>query len=436
MKLKNKKVLVYGMSNSGKWVSLLLQKKKATIFLFDDDLTKLRNKNLKNCYLIQELTEKLIQDLDFLIVSPAIEKENEYLQMAIKHNKKIFSELEFASLFCKEIVAITGTNGKTTTTSLISALISKKHRAVACGNIGYSVSQAVLENKKAIMVAEVSSFMLENAQSFSPHVATILNIQPDHLIRHKTMEEYTKLKFSIFKNLKSTDYAVVNLDNKLEPNNICKLITYSYSKPANVNVQGGYICLNNNPIVAINQLKLKGKHNIYNVMCAICYAYIYKVRLEDIKQVLINFSSDKFRIENVGTINGINFINDSKSTNIASTLACVESIKGCIILIICGSKKLLDYSTLFKNLTRRVKQVIVFGAIVDDVEQANENNFAFKKVENMNQAMQYAISVALKNDNIVLSPASASYDQYSNYAERGEHFNSLVKEYEIQIKSK
>ena len=433
MKLKNKKILVYGLSTSGKWVSQILVKQKATVFLYDDDLTKLRNKNLKNCYLVQELSEDMIADLDFLVVSPAVEKENKFLKFAKKHNKKIFSELEFSAMFCKKLVAITGTNGKTTTTELVARLINTKHKAVACGNIGYSLSQAVIEKKSYIKVVEVSSFMLENADTFSPNVATILNIEPDHLIRHKTMEEYTSLKLSIFKNLKPNDYAVINLDNKITTNLPCKFITYSYNKPANVNVQGGYICLNNQKIIAINELKLKGKHNIYNIMCAICFAYVYKVRIEQIREVLLNFKPDKFRIEKVASINGINFINDSKSTNIASTLACVESVKGSVILLLCGSKKSLVYETLFKNLPKRVKLIIVFGEISEQINKAN-TDFKIKEVENMSQAVEFATSIALKSDNIVLSPSSASYDQYSSYIERGEDFNNQVKNYEQNTK--
>ena len=224
-----------------------------------------------------------------------------------------------------------------------------------------------------------------------------------------------------------------NLDNKISSNQTCKLITYSYNKPANVNVQGGYICLNNERIIAINELKLKGKHNIYNIMCAICFAYVYKVKIEQIREVLSNFKPDKFRIEKVSSVNGINFINDSKSTNIASTLACVESVKGSIILLLCGSKKSLDYETLFKNLPKRIKQIIVFGEISEQINKAN-TDFKIKEVENMSQAVELATSIALKNDNIVLSPSSASYDQYSSYIERGEDFNNQVKNYEQNTK--
>ena len=219
------------------------------------------------------------------------------------------------------------------------------------------------------------------------------------------------------------------MDSKISTNKNCKIITYSYNKSANVNVQNGYICLNNEKVIAINELKLKGKHNIYNIMCAICFAYIYKVKIEQIKEVLLNFVPDKFRIEKVAEFKGVNFINDSKSTNIASTIACVESVKNPIILILCGSKKGLEYDELFSILPKRVKHIVVFGEISEDIEKANNNKFKLEKVGNMKQALEFATSIAIKNDNIVLSPSSASYDQYSSYIERGEDFNKLVNEY-------
>jgi len=181
---------------------------------------------------------------------------------------------------------------------------------------------------------------------------------------------------------------------------------------------------------------LKGKHNVYNVMCAICFAYIYKVKIKKIREVLLSIVPDKFRIEKMKAINGINFINDSKSTNIASTIACVESVKGSVILLLCGSKKGLDYNELIKNLSKRVKQIVVFGEIAEDLIKANNSLFEIQKVENMQQAVEYATSIAIKNDNIVLSPSSASYDQYTSYIERGEDFNNWVKEYEIKNKKK
>ncbi len=435
MRFKHKNVLVYGLSVSGEWVAKLLKKKKANVFLFDDNPETLNKKHIKKCYVLNELNENLIEQFDFLVVSPSIEKGNVNLVLAQKHNKKIYSELEFASLFCKDLVAVTGTNGKTTTVKIITALLQTKRKAIACGNIGYPLSRAVIESKKSIKVAEVSSFMLEHAEKFSPHIATITNIEEDHLIRHKTMQEYTALKISIFKNLKTTDFAVVNLDTNITPKENTQVMTYSYNHNADVCVKNGSIYLHNEKLLNINELKLKGKHNIYNVMCAICFASIYKINPKKIRNVLINLQGEQFRIEKVATYNQIHFINDSKSTNIASTLASVDTVKGAIILLLGGSNKNLNYKSMFNKLSKRVKQIVVFGEIANQLLLDNNNKFKLEKCENLEQAFNFAIKNAIANDTILLSPASASYDQYSSYVERGKHFNGLVKQYLEAVKS-
>ena len=436
MVVKDKNVLVYGMSISGEWVTKLLIKLKANIFLYDDNEENLRNKNFKGCYVLHELNENLISQFDFVVVSPSIEFENQFLKIARDNDIRVYSEVEFASLFCKKLVAVTGTNGKTTTVQIINALLQTKYKSIACGNIGFPLSRAVLESKKSVKVVEVSSFMLENAKDFSPHVATITNIEADHLIRHKTIENYTKLKTNIFNNLKPNDYAVVNLDQNIHPIVDCLTVTYSYSHIADVYVKNGAIYLHSEKVVNLNELKLKGKHNIYNIMCAICYAYIYKVKINKIKNVLINLEAEKFRIEHLGKINNINFINDSKSTNIASTLAAVDSVKTGIILLLGGSNKGLDYSQLFEKLSKKVYQILVYGEIANQLILNNNKKFQIEKVDTLKQAFDYAVTIAKSNDTILLSPATASYDQYKSYIERGKEFEKLVKDYGTKTKKK
>ncbi|MBR6778829.1 MAG: UDP-N-acetylmuramoyl-L-alanine--D-glutamate ligase [Clostridia bacterium] len=435
-KYKYKNVLVYGLSMSGTWCAKLLTQLKANVYLYDDNQAKLKDLCLKKCYILQTLNENLISQFDFIVVSPSIEQNNQYIKLAKKFDINIYSEIEFASLFSKNLVAVTGTNGKTTTVQLITALLNTRHKAIACGNIGYPLSKAVINNKKYIHVAEVSSFMLENCNSFSPHVATITNISADHLIRHKTMQEYANLKTSIYKNLKSKDFAVINLDAKIDAPTNCKVVTYSYSRHADVRVKNGYIYLHQQKLIAINQLKLKGKHNIMNIMCAICYAYIYKVNTKKMVQVLANFEVEKFRIQHVAQIKGVNFVNDSKSTNISSTLASTETIKGPLILLLGGAKKGLDYTELFDNLTKRVRKVIAYGDIADDLQQANQDKFDLHIVKDLNTAFDAAVDFTKKSDTVLLSPASASYDQFENYIERGNFFNQKVKEYENSTKKK
>jgi len=427
--MKNKNVLVYGLSISGEWAAKLLVKKKANVFLFDDNAEVLTKKHLKNCYILKELNENYISQFDFIVVSPSIPKENHHIKIAMKYGVKVYSEVEFASWFTRKLVAVTGTKGKTTTVKLITEMLQTKQKAIACGNIGFPLSRAVLESKKSIKVVEVSSFMLENMADFKPHIATITNIDQDHLTRHKTMEEYSNLKKQIFKNQTCKDYAVVNLDNRINVDMPTKVITYSYSKMADVSVRGGAIYLFDKKIIAINELKIKGKHNIYNVMCAICFAHIYKVKPQQMRDVLLNFKGTKYAIEVVAQHNEITYINDSKSTNIVSTLACVEAVKGAIILLIGGSSKELNYIPLFSRLSKRVKHIIAFGEVAPELLNANDNKFKIEICNTLDDAFKVATENSKSGDSIVLSPAAASYDQYENFAMRGKHFDELVKAY-------
>ena len=435
MNIKYKNVLVYGASLSGEWASKLLLKYKANVFLYDD-FCNLKSRVINGIYILEELNSNLISQFDFIIVSPSIEEDNKFLQIAKDLNIRIYSELEFASLFCKKYVAITGTNGKTTTTELTAKILGKKFKSVACGNNGYPVSKAVLNNKKCLKVIEVSSFMLENAKCFKPQVATVLNVTPDHLIRHKTIEKYKELKISIFKNLSTYNYAVINLDNKIKPQINCKIITYSFNKHADVHIKNNYIYLRDNRFMAVNQVPIKGKHNLYNVMCAICFGLIYKVKPSKIKQAILEYKAESYRIEHVAKVNGIDFINDSKSTNISSTLASVDTIKGSIILLLGGSNKALNYEDLFNKMSKRVKNIIAYGEIAETLNKANNLKFKMQMCVNLNDAFDVAIKLAKTNDTILLSPASASYDQFTNYIERGKAFNSKVLEYENSFKKK
>jgi len=428
-KFKNKRVLVYGMSVSGVWAARLLQKLKACIFLFDDNTEKLLNCGLKKCTLLQTISENDVKTMDYVILSPSIEKDNIVVKFAEKYKIKIYSELEFASIFSNNVVAVTGTNGKTTTIELIESILNTQKKAIACGNIGYPLSKAVLKNKRYIKVCEVSSFMLEHADEFSPYIASVLNIKPDHLIRHKTMDEYSKLKLSIFKNQSYKDYAVINLDEKLHINTNAENITYSYNHHADVRVKEGAIFYRQTKIINLNEIPLKGKHNIYNVMCAVCFGVIMGIKISNIKKAILNFKPDRFRNEYIGVVKGVKFINDSKSTNIASTIASVNSVRGSVVLMLCGSNKQLDYAELFKDLSKRVKEIVVFGDISDSVIKSNQD-FSIHKEKDLSLAFKKATDLAQTGDTILFSPSSASYDHFSSYIERGQKFNEQVKAYE------
>lgn len=429
MKLKHKNILVYGLSISGEWVSKLLLKKKANVYLYDDDINKTKRMMMAGCYMVEKLHEDLLEQFDSIVISPSIDLDNEHIVTANRLGIRIYSELEIASLFTNNLVAVTGTNGKTTTVELITAILNKKYKAVACGNIGYPLSRAVIEKKRDIKVCEVSSFMLEHATEFAPHVATILNISPDHIIRHKTMERYIECKTNLYSNLNLEDYVVINLDETIRCDKHCRQITYSVKHHADIDLKDGYIRLYGKKLVAVNELGLKGIHNIYNIMCAVAYGYIYKVSMKKMREAVIEYKSEHFRNELIAIVNDIKFINDSKSTNISSTLASVNANKGAVILLLGGSKKGLDYKELFDNLSKRVKKIFAFGEISDELVDRAEG-FDISKVADLKEAFKSAVDIALSRDTILLSPASASYDQFTSYIERGNLFNSLVREYE------
>lgn len=437
MKVKNKNALVFGMSLSGEWAVKLLNKLGANIYVYDDNPDQIKGKTLTNCFLVRTIDNYLALKLDFVIVSPSISLDNPSLRFLQSYNIKIFSEVEFASQFDSNILAVTGTNGKTTTVELITAILNKQYSAIACGNIGYPLSRAVLENKRAIKVVEVSSFMLEHADNFHPHIATVLNVEPDHLIRHKTFDEYLNLKKSIFKNLTANDYAVVNLDKNIHPTTNCMKLTYSLTHPADICLTDGYLTINRRKILPVSGLNLKGKHNLQNILCAVCFAVIMRVPDNLIAQAVGEFKPNNFRMQEVGTQNKIRFINDSKSTNIASTLACAETIKGSLILLLGGSDKGLDYTELFRKLSKRVRLVVAFGEIAQNLVDANQNlfltshyKFEITQCKNLSTAFDYAATHAKEGEAVVLSPASASYDEFKNYIERGKAFNKKVKDYE------
>ncbi len=431
MKFKYKNFLVYGTSVSGEWAAKLLLREKAIVYLYDDNQDNLKKLRLPNAYILYEINENLIEQFDYIVVSPSIPPNNQFLVWAKKYNIPILSELELASQFSKKLVAVTGTNGKTTTVRLISAILSKKYKSIACGNIGYPMSRAVMEKKNHIMVSEVSSFMLEHIDTFHPHIASILNISPDHLIRHGDMKEYTRLKLNILSNIRSNDYVVINLDADLPIDTAGLVVSYSCEMAADIMLDNGCITLFGEPVVAVNELSITGKHNTSNVMCAIAYGYIYRVSVKKMREALISFVPDKYRNERIYTNTDIDFINDSKSTNIASTLASVNSVKGDIILLLGGSKKNLDYAELFNKLSKKVKLIVAYGEIREDLVASN-TDFNIETAKNMSNAFDIAVSSANSGDTILLSPATASYDEFDNFMERGKCFDRLVREYETK----
>ncbi|HRP02595.1 MAG TPA: UDP-N-acetylmuramoyl-L-alanine--D-glutamate ligase [Candidatus Kapabacteria bacterium] len=381
---------------------------------------------------------KYLDKCDLIVSSPGISKDIKFLKEAQKRNIPIISEIEFAYRHTSsKIISVTGTNGKTTTTSLINFILNNAGlKSVACGNIGYTLSEAILENSTdCIFVVETSSYQLDLVTSFAPDIAIILNITPDHQEYHKTMHNYieAKWKTSIFQN--ENNLLILNSDDDTISKSIYRTdakIGYFSLNPVSWGIyrkdDGIYFktTAEEEFLMFTEQLSLPGIHNLYNSMAAALAARACEVSNEDIRDSLSKFNGVEHRLELVRTIHNTKFINDSKATNINATWYALSSYSEPLIWIAGGRAKNNDYSELDVLVEKNVKVIICIGE-----EQNNIfNHFCSKirciKADNLEEALNYSVDLSEENNIVLFSPACKSFDAYLNYEQRGEHFKELV----------
>jgi len=371
------------------------------------------------------ICQMLAPNLHYIIVSPGVPSEHEIFDYAQKNKIKIIGEIEVGYRLCtKPIIAVTGTNGKTTVTSLIGKILEHGgYKPLVCGNIGISFSQAVVSEDYDIVVLEVSSFQLETIEKFHPYISIITNVSPDHLDRHKTLKNYLNIKRKITSNQCETDYLII--PDTLSCQTKSKTITFGDN--GDCRVESDKIILSNKEIISINDVKIIGKHNLLNIMAAVTACKLIGVENNLISKSLVDFNLPKHRIEFVAQKNGINFYDDSKGTNISAVLSAVKSMKGSTCLILCGCDKGFEFDELITNLDKKVTHIVVFGEIKDKVISAAKRcNFATKiyTTSNMKESVKIAYGFDVKN--VLLSPGTASFDMYNGYQERGLDFVSEV----------
>lgn len=365
-------------------------------------------------------SDKVLQS-ELIVVSPGVPLTIPVLRAAREKNIEIISEIELGyRLLTKPIIAITGTNGKTTTTTLIGEMLKSGGKRVAvAGNIGeplVGVDDANLD----YVVAEVSSYQLETIVHFKPFISLILNLQEDHLARHGTMEEYARIKSRIFANQTGDDYLIFNADDKwaseMSKNAKCRTVPFS-------KVQAGIITLNP------DEIRIPGRHNLENALAAAQAAYLCGVSKEVVARVLKEFPGVEHRIEFVRRLKGIDFYNDSKGTNPDSTLVAIEAFPGRgIVLLLGGRDKGVNLEPLVRSVKRSVRKVVLLGEAADRFESALKmGGFAeYVRADSFSDAVNKAYSLARENDLVLLSPACASFDMFQNYEERGRVFKELV----------
>ena len=382
---------------------------------------------------------KILAGVDICLISPGVNPQNELIFQIKKRKIALFSELEYAaSLMKNDIIAVTGTNGKTTTVSLINYIFS--HLEDGClfgGNIGIPAISLVDKIKgKEKVVLECSSFQLETCKKFAPHIAVILNITEDHMNSHKTMKEYIRCKYKITKNQKKSDYLILNADDNVLKNNPPKSRAQIFYFSIKQKVRGCYvknksIYFNNGEtevrLLPLSKIKLIGEHNLSNVLASVLAIYL-ETRNIEILNCVSGFTGVPHRIEFVRRLNDVDFYNDSKATNIASVIVALKSFKSNINLILGGSDKGYEFDELFKTISDNVKNIAVIGETRNKI-MAAANRQNFKNIficDNLEEATKKLYKLSKKGDIILLSPACASFDQFSNYEMRGNCFKKIV----------
>ncbi len=436
--------LILGAGESGLGSALLAKKNNCDVFISDAAKISdsIKDKLINSAINFEENSHKIAMGLnpELVIKSPGISDNSDIIKFFGLKSVKIISEIEFASTYCaSKIIGITGSNGKTTTSTLTHKLISDAGFSCSIsGNIGNSFS-SVCENNVDFSVVEVSSFQLDGIENFKPHIAIITSITPDHLNRYKNFEAYVDSKFRIIKNQSDKDYLIYDSDcmtiNKyIKSNKInSRLLPFSIKKKVK---QGAYFLDNEiNIITDKNKINMptdnflvKGNHNIKNAMAAATVANLLKIRKETIRKSLEHFQGIEHRLENVLTINKVKYINDSKATNVNATYYALESMESPTVWIVGGVDKGNNYSDLTKVVSKRVKAIICLGLnnlkIMDHFENIVEY---IVEAKSMDEAVNEAYKISSSGDCVLLSPACASFDLFDDFEDRGRQFKKAVR---------
>jgi UDP-N-acetylmuramoylalanine--D-glutamate ligase len=446
VELKGKRVLVVGLGKSGAASALFLKDHGARVTVSD---TKTEAELAAEIPALLDAGiavetgghgERTFREQDLIVVSPGVPVDAPTLQTARSLGSPVIGEIELAARFLRSsMVAITGSNGKTTTTALTGEIL--KHAGFATevgGNIG---TPAITLVERAVpdgfVVLEVSSFQLETIQAFRPKVAVVLNLTPDHLDRHRTFEAYVNAKARIFENQQAGDVAVLNTDDAtcVGLAGRTKAQVYRFSRQKEVShgayVRDGRILFRDRArqreIMLVSEIRLKGAHNVENALAAISTASVLGASPDKIREAVGNFKAVEHRIEYVATIGGVEYYNDSKATNVDATIKAVESFSGNIHLILGGKDKGSDYTVLNDLLRQRVKCVYTIGAAAAKIESQIKDAAEIVPAGTLEKAIRKAAAVAQPGDVVLLAPACASFDQFQSYEHRGRVFKETVR---------
>ena len=446
--LRDKRVTVIGLGISGVEAAKLANYHGARVFASDlnsNEMVNAHAMDLMHTYHIASetgLQSEKVYDSDLWVLSPGISKDNEIVLKAIEKGIPIVGEIEFASWFTESpIIAITGSNGKTTTSYILSEMCQAENiNGVMAGNMGLPFSERVLNeilnpDENRIYILEVSSFQMEFTKHFSPAFSIYTNISPDHLDRHNSMKEYIDMKMRLATNLKKDGTIIFNDNDSILQKALNKI--NKKTKAFSITRKDVLFYLDNEKIVGpskkslldINELRIQGKHNIANLFAAATCSHLIGITEEQISNVMKDFKGVEHRLEHVEFINNVEYINDSKATNIQSVIVAIESYRKPIVLILGGYNKGADFRLLLPHIkSSHVRDIISYGDAGGQINTELGDAVRSVQVTNLSSAVKKAHSLAAPGDIVLLSPGCASYDEFENFEVRGVFFKSIVKE--------
>lgn len=440
-----KRLVVLGGGESGVGTAILGKQKGYDVFVSDKGAIKEKYKKVlvNNAIEWEELqhTEAKILNADLVMKSPGIPDRVALVQELLKRGVSVISEIEFAAKYTNAtIVGVTGSNGKTTTTLLTHHLLKDGLNVGIAGNIGDSFAEQVAEGKYDNYVLELSSFQLDGIEDFKPHIAVITNLSEDHLDRYDdNYDNYIASKFRITKNQTTADYLIydaddIEIEKYLKSNEIAAtLIPFSLQKKLQ---QGVYLDNKNIKLtikeetltMPVKDLALEGKHNVKNAMASAAVANLLKIRKATIRESLSNFQGVEHRLEHVLKIQNVQYINDSKATNVNAVFYALDSMQAPTVWIVGGVDKGNDYTELLSLVNEKVKAIICLGADNKKIKHVFDNTVeTLVEAASMSEAVQMAYRLAEKGDNVLLSPACASFDLFENYEDRGRQFKAAIR---------
>jgi UDP-N-acetylmuramoylalanine--D-glutamate ligase len=446
MELKNQRVLVVGLARTGVATALFCAARGAVVTATEsrreseigENVAKLRNAGVTLEFGGHQ--EKTFRRQDLIVPSPGVPGDFPLLLAARANGVTIWSEIELAYRFLHgTLIAITGSNGKTTTTALVEHILrSADFPTLLAGNIGTPMISCVENTKRnTITVVELSSFQLELVETFRPHVGLFLNLTPDHLDRHRSMKIYGAAKARIFENQTEEDAAILNADDPaVTPYAPATPRVYWFSRKQRV-AEGAYLRGDDilfrhegaeEAIVTRGEIPLVGAHNLENVLAAVVATRLAGATLHDVAKGIRSFAGVEHRLEFVAEVNGVRYYNDSKATNVDATLKALDAFPGHILIILGGKDKDSDYTVLQKPLREKAILALLIGAASDKIEKQIARSAATERAGTLERAVQIASHAARPGDVVLLAPACASFDQFENYEHRGRVFKDLVRQ--------